>query len=244
LKDDSDARLNITVPKLKTAANTYVSQTATSAGNAKVSIEELETGISDDTKSKLKVSPYCVDEFGEVSRFLGDNVFHGSLITIPPEHHEIHCGDSYEMTHSIDLTNGQIYNILIIVPNATGTGQAQKLWHFKGEVDTEAEALIEFFEGPTYSAAGTGLTSVNRNRQLAASYTDYLGITYTPTLTGDGTRIFIKRVGSGRSSGGSATRSDEFVLKNNTAYLLRVTNATTTANWCNFDLNYYVHPGI
>jgi hypothetical protein len=45
LKDDSDARLNITVPKLKTAANTYISQTATSAGNAKVSIEEYESAV-------------------------------------------------------------------------------------------------------------------------------------------------------------------------------------------------------
>lgn len=42
LKDDSDARLNITVPKLKTAANTYVSQTATTAGNAKMSLEEYD----------------------------------------------------------------------------------------------------------------------------------------------------------------------------------------------------------
>lgn len=199
--------------------------------NGKISVENLNTLI--------------VDEYGVVApTFLGDNIFQGSLITITPEHHEIHCGDSYEMTHSIDLTNGQIYNILIIVPNATGSGQTQKLWHFKGEIDTEAEALIEFFEAPTYSAAGTGLTSVNRNRQLAATYTDYLGITYTPTLTGDGTRIFVKRIGSGKVSGGSASRSDEFVLKNNTAYLLRVTNATTGANWCNFDLNYYVHPGV
>jgi hypothetical protein len=199
--------------------------------NGKISVENLNTLI--------------VDEFGVVApTFLGDNIFQGSIITISPEHHEIHCGDSYEMTHSIDLTNGQIYNVLIIVPNATGTGQAQKLWHFKGEVDTEAEALIEFFEAPTYSAAGTGLTSVNRNRQLAATYTDSLGITHTPTLTGDGTRIYVKRIGSGKTSGGSASRSDEFVLKNNTAYLLRVTNATTTANWCNFDLNYYVHPGV
>jgi hypothetical protein len=202
------------------------------------------TGVSDDNGVARKVSVYCVDEFGAVSRLLGDNVFQGSLITIPPEHHEIHCGDSYEMTHSIDLTNGQIYNILIIVPNATGTGQAQKLWHFKPEVDTEAEALIEFFEVPTYSSAGTTLTSYNRNRQLAGTYTDFLGITHTPTLTGDGTKIYIKRIGSGKVSGGASNRADEFVLKNNTPYLLRVTNATTSANWCNFDLNYYVHPGV
>lgn len=45
LKDDADARLNITIPKLKTAANTYVSQTATIAGNAKVSLEEIDPTV-------------------------------------------------------------------------------------------------------------------------------------------------------------------------------------------------------
>lgn len=58
LKDDSDGRLTITIPKLKTAANTYVSQTATTAGNVKVSLEELESGISTNNKTQLKVTPY------------------------------------------------------------------------------------------------------------------------------------------------------------------------------------------
>jgi len=58
LKDDSDGRLNISVPKLKTSANTYISQTATMSGNAKVSIEELESGVSVNNNSQLKVTNY------------------------------------------------------------------------------------------------------------------------------------------------------------------------------------------
>lgn len=46
LRDDADGRLNITVPKLKTAANTYVSQTATTAGNAKMSLEEIDPSVT------------------------------------------------------------------------------------------------------------------------------------------------------------------------------------------------------
>jgi hypothetical protein len=45
LKDDQDGRLQIVVPKLKTAQNNYISQTATSAGNAKVSLEEFNGDI-------------------------------------------------------------------------------------------------------------------------------------------------------------------------------------------------------
>ena len=58
LRDDQDARLQIVVPKLKTSANTYVSQTATTAGNAKVSIEEFETAVSTNDKTQLKVTQY------------------------------------------------------------------------------------------------------------------------------------------------------------------------------------------
>jgi hypothetical protein len=63
LKDDADARLTITVPKLKTAANTYVSQTATTQGNAKISLEELETGVSVNNKTQLKVTSFTSEGY-------------------------------------------------------------------------------------------------------------------------------------------------------------------------------------
>lgn len=58
LKDDSDARLNITVPKLKTAANTYVSQQATTQGNAKMSLEEYPSSL---ISSPLPVRNFALD---------------------------------------------------------------------------------------------------------------------------------------------------------------------------------------
>jgi hypothetical protein len=45
LKDDSDARLQIVVPKLRTSQNNYISQTATSNGNAKTSLEEYNGDV-------------------------------------------------------------------------------------------------------------------------------------------------------------------------------------------------------
>lgn len=81
LKDDSDARLNITVPKLKTAANTYVSQTATTQGNAKVSIEELETGVSTNNKSQLKVTNYTADGSEGMQIIDGEN---NKLVAVTP----------------------------------------------------------------------------------------------------------------------------------------------------------------
>lgn len=46
LNDDDDAPLRVTVSKLRTAQNTYVSQTATASGNAKVSLEEYNGDVA------------------------------------------------------------------------------------------------------------------------------------------------------------------------------------------------------
>lgn len=46
LKDDSDGRLNLSVLKLRTAANNYVSGSATNSGNFKVSLEEMESEVT------------------------------------------------------------------------------------------------------------------------------------------------------------------------------------------------------
>ena len=69
LNDDDDGTLVVAVNKLRTAANTYVSQTATSSGNAKISLEELESGISVNSNSQLKITPYFSDgtEYEQIS---------------------------------------------------------------------------------------------------------------------------------------------------------------------------------
>ena len=216
---------------------------ATNGGNLKVSLEEIESGISDDGNQRLMVSPYLIDEFGSVARMLGDNLFPGAPIVIESVHHEIHCGDSYEMADVTTLPNGGVLNVLIVVPDEPGTpGVDQKWYHLKGIVESEAEALVEFFEGTVVTADGTALTSFNRNRNSALA--DFLPVYSGPTITSDGTLLYSKGIGSGRAVGGSAGRETEIILKNNTAYLLRVTNNITGTNRINSELDYYVQPGV
>lgn len=45
LNDDDDGQLTVSVLKLRTASNNYVSGTATNAGNFKTSLEEIEPGV-------------------------------------------------------------------------------------------------------------------------------------------------------------------------------------------------------
>lgn len=221
----------------------FVEFQATNSGNFKSSIEEFENSVSTNNNTQLNVSPYILDEDGDYSHVLGDTIFKGAQIVISPEHHEIHCGDSYECTDSVDLPNNGVRNILIVVPDHPEVGQLQKLYHFKDIIEVHSECTLTLFEGATVTASGTAIPSFNRNRNSILS--DTLGIFHTPTITDDGNAIWGPWVlGDGRSVGNERGRDSEFVLKNNTTYLLRIENNTTATTHVNVELDYYVHPGV
>lgn len=249
ITDDDDVELVKAVLAGKAGGTNYVNFTATNAGNFKVSLEEVENTISDDSNSSIKVSNYGTDEFSNSARLLVDNIFRGALLTTPIEHHEIHCGDSYTAHHVADLTNGASIDYLIVVPNwgtvdgtNPGDDQSIKLAHLIGEVSGEAETSFYIYEGPTVTVNGTAVTSVNRNRN--SSKTDFLTIYQGATVSATGTRLEYGKLGSGKVLGGAVNRTDEWVLKNNTTYLLRVTNDTTSNNYHTIRFQYYIHPGV
>jgi len=240
LRDDQDARLNITVPKLKTAANTYVSQTATTAGNAKISIQEFDSAVATNV-NKMNVAPYLTNENGVQNQMLGDTYYSGAPVVIDVDHHEIHCGDMINLSHLVDLGNGATRDILIVVPNPAITS---KRYHFYAEVITESETDYKLYEGTTTSNDGTAITAYNKNRQDPTVAENEVLFYHTPTVTGTGTLIQEKHWGSGRGIGGEQRGENEWVLKNNNKYLIRITNATANNNFISVNINYYVHPGV
>jgi len=199
--------------------------------------------------SALQSTTMVQDEYGNITRILGDNIFKGALITIPVEHHEIHCGDAYEFSYIADLGNNGVLDILIIVPDEgltetePGLQQDVKQYHFRGKVATEFESSVMFYEGATVTDNGTAISVYNRNRN-ASAYVDFLDVYHTPTVTATGTLLESNKIGSARSVGGPAGREEEWILKNNTIYLLRIINDTSNNNYVDVHANYYVHPGI
>lgn len=240
LKDDSDGRLTITVPKLKTAANNYVSQTATNSGNAKMSIQEFDGAVATNT-NKLNVAPYLTDEAGVQSQMLCDTYYGGAPVTIDIGHHEIHCGDMITLYDNVDLGNAAVRDILIIVPNPAIT---TKRYHFDITIDSESETDYKLYEGTTVSNAGTALTAYNRNRQDPTVAENEVLYYHTPTVTAVGALIDGNHWGAGRGVGGVVRSQNEWVFKNNVSYLVRITNATATNNQISTHISYYVHPGV
>ena len=153
--------------------------------------------------------------------------------TIDYEHHEIHSGSSYTADREVNLANGASMDILLITPNTT------KWAHLIYEIEAQAEMQFYIYEAPT-ATAGTAMTIINRNRNVTNPAT--VTLSHTPTGITPGTTIIRKyHMGAGKAFGGGARSAHEFVLKQNTKYLIRMTNLTVTTNWATIVLNWYEH---
>lgn len=114
-----------------------------------------------------------------------------------------------------------IVSYLLITPN-TST-RISLLFNAKGTTGL----LIRFFESPTITANGNALSARNQNRN--SSNTASLQVLSDPTITANGTLLFTEEIGSTTQPGvsnhsNSSDRDEkEFILAQNTQYLLRLT---------------------
>ena len=164
---------------------------------------------------------------------LGVDTSTRAAIGISYAHHEIHSGSHFFTGNFTTLANAAVYDILFVTPATL------KYSHMIFEIGTQAEAMFSYYEGVTTSADGTALVMYDRNRTTdnTAGTTFY----HTPTVTDLGVVIGAGIFGSGNKAGGSTRDSNEFVLKPNTKYLMRVTNNTSVANWYDWFFDWYEH---
>ena len=156
-----------------------------------------------------------------------------AFATVTYAHHEIHEGDMYTTCNVTDLANGATVNILIRTPNTL------KWSHLLWDLDHELEATVTFYEAATVTANGTELMARNRDRN--SSNTAGTKIYVGPTVTAVGTQLCRVQQGAGNKAGGSDRAENEWVLKQNTVYLLRITNNTANNNLISTRLIWYEH---
>lgn len=95
-------------------------------------------------------------------------------------------------------------------------------------VGVSGTAAVEFqlFETPTFSAAGSALTGVNKDRR--SSNTSLAVYTHTPTVSVAGTALFppilAGSLGDKKATLSGSGVSTEFILAPSTDYLIRSTN--------------------
>jgi hypothetical protein len=143
----------------------------------------------------------------------------GEVMTIDIAHEKIHEGVHYktgfqDITMNVDDT----ITLLFVTPN-TSTQM-----HYTLTSQTTGEAIIYFYEGTVTSSDGTLSTSYNRNRN--SLNLSSLLVYKTPTVTTDGMKLSEKWVGSEvfkGDIGGDVRGNSEFILKEDTKYLIRLT---------------------
>lgn len=206
-----------------------------STGDIEIGAVEIKDGTSDDRAS--------VDSSGNLSILLsgisyesgksGIDAVTETLQIIKYEHHEIHEGNHYYLEGCTTLDSGNELRVKLVTPDTT------KWSHFVWQIQSSNILTTEFYEGASGGmTGGSAVTPINNNRNSVntSGLTITSGVT---TATSDGTLISEACWGS-RQAGGSISRSDELILKQNETYLRKFISGANS-NLVSFKASWYEH---
>ena len=165
----------------------------------------------------------------------------GAIETIDYSHHEIHSGSHYFAVYSALKDNAGTIEVRIATPNTT------KWAHMRIVVDSGLAATAQLWMNTTKThVADNAITPMNRNHN--SDNTSGLTICHTPGGAEAAAAALTQYIGaatvSGKAAaGGNATNEAEFILKQNTAYLIRGTSRAD-GNSLSIILDWYEHTNI
>lgn len=132
-------------------------------------------------------------------------------------------------------------NATVYIQGKTGNG---RIVHFLSRemVHDGTDILIELLESPTFTADGTATITAYNNNRLSAKTAGFTIYSNPPDATNDGTCIGYNRIFGSAAGVGQATTAAgltvsglERMMKKNTDYALKITNAsaatTLVLNW-------------
>jgi len=154
-----------------------------------------------------------------------------ALKIIDYPHHEIHGGNGYSLSYPITIPAANEVEIRIATPDTTKW--AHMVWSFTNDSDF----TVDVYETTTKTdVVGNRLTPINANRNSAN--TSGLTICHTPAGAGDGNLIWSYAGGANKQVTTEEGRH-EFILKQNTAYLINLSGAQNDVAHLVFD--WYEH---
>jgi hypothetical protein len=171
----------------------------------------------------------------------------GGMVIIEPIHHKIHDGHYFSVSDDINLaSSGQSGSWLLDTP-ATGNiapYSHTNAVHFGFVITSDNSIKVELYAEATCATSGSALAILNQNR--ADPTTQGCSWYRLPGITASGSRLAVNYIGS---AGGGAVKGagttivkDEFVLKSEKKYLIKVTAGTNNCN-CALAAEWYISSG-
>lgn len=155
-------------------------------------------------------------------------------VVIDFDHHQIHEGEAFRYgfyANSVGVNAN--FDVELTVANISGITDAasnvRKAPHLRFEIVTSGAANMFVYESPTYSApAPTWNARTPVALERYGTYTPHISLADSTDATlNTGTQIWRGMTTASKNQGGGvADSANEFVLKNNTKYLIRVTSAS------------------
>jgi hypothetical protein len=161
-----------------------------------------------------------------------------AVMVVDYSHHEIHGGSGYLAIYSALKADTEFIEVRIQTPNTT------KWAHMVMDIECALAGYIQLWMNTTKTHV-TGNAIVPMNRDHNSSSASGLTLCHTPAGTESATAALAEYVGAAASGGrvavgGEANSRAEFILKQNTAYLIRATSRAD-GNALSIILDWYEH---
>jgi hypothetical protein len=188
------------------------------------------------TEDPISLSNITIQKVNEVSLPQVESTTN-SLRIINYSHAELHQGMHYMTRSYFNLAKNGIKDFLIITPDSKRWG------HLLGGFSTTSAPIVsEVFEGATYSSVGIELNSINRNRNFPNN--NQTIIYEDPVIINEGISLGDGYAGSGKGVAGTERDTEELVLKQNTSYLVRITEQNVAPTIVGYLIDWYEHTNI
>jgi hypothetical protein len=149
-------------------------------------------------------------------------------------------GNLFDVSAYASVNDNSDINVLCVTPAAPVTITSLQL-----TVTGDSSPLVlNLYEGTVVSNNGTTLAARNHNRQSAATMSAALYA--SPTITSNGTKLETRYYGAGTGFSSAQLETDlsnRWVLKQNTNYLVKITNNSGNNN-VNIGLVWTLQDGI
>ncbi len=186
------------------------------------------------TTDPICISNITIQKVNEVSLSQVERTTN-SLKVMSYSHAELHSGDHYLYREFHLVAKDGVQDHLIVTPDTP------RWAHMTIATDTVTSSIVvELFEDTVTSDDGTLENSRNRNRNFPDNNTTL--VYEDPVVVDPGIPLSSSYFGEGRGSpGGGGRDEEEILLKQNTKYLLRVTEQGIVETVVNIVFDWYEH---